>query len=152
MTLITCHLSSFSTVGKVLPSSVVPDDDESRGDDVEAHTIAPSTQSKGRQPLSTDAVSKDPRLLGLRVFQRCRNFKIFVQATFRNFVRIGTHHFSKISKIVRIHQGHRFSILRHLDSKAQISGIGPNSSVENTKNKRLSSARKKINLVGHTVV
>jgi len=36
-----------------LPSSVVLDDDENRGDDVEAHA-APSTQSRGYQLLSTD--------------------------------------------------------------------------------------------------
>jgi hypothetical protein len=53
MTPIVCHLN-FWTVGR-LPSSVVLDDDESRGDDVEAH--APSTQSRGYQLLSADAVS-----------------------------------------------------------------------------------------------
>jgi len=36
-----------------LPSSVVLDDDENRGDDVEAHA-PPLTQSRGYQPLSTD--------------------------------------------------------------------------------------------------
>ena len=45
----------FWTVGR-LPSSVVLDDDENRGDDVEAHA-APSTQSRGYQLLSTDTVS-----------------------------------------------------------------------------------------------
>jgi hypothetical protein len=53
MTPMACHLN-FWTVGR-LPSSVVLDDDESRGDDVEAH--APSIQSRGYQLLSADAVS-----------------------------------------------------------------------------------------------
>ena len=48
------HLN-FWPVGR-LPSSVVLDDDDNRGDDVEAHA-APNTQSRGYQPLSTDAVS-----------------------------------------------------------------------------------------------
>lgn len=39
-----------------LPSSVVLDDDENRGDDVEAHA-PPSTHSRGYQLLSTDTVS-----------------------------------------------------------------------------------------------
>ena len=39
-----------------LPSSVVLDDDETRGDDVEAHA-PPSTHSRGYQLLSTDTVS-----------------------------------------------------------------------------------------------
>lgn len=54
MILMACHLN-FWTVGR-LPLSVVLDDDENRGDDVEAHA-APSTQSGGYQLLSTDAVS-----------------------------------------------------------------------------------------------
>ena len=54
LTLMTYHLN-FWTVGR-LPSSVVLDDDESRGDDVEAH-VAPGRQSRGYQLLSTDAVS-----------------------------------------------------------------------------------------------
>lgn len=53
--LMACHLN-FWIVGR-LPSSVVLDDDENRGDDVEAHA-APSTHSRGGyQLLSTDAVS-----------------------------------------------------------------------------------------------
>ena len=50
----TRHLNSWA-VGR-LPSSVVLDDDETRGDDVEAHAV-PSTQSRGYQLLSTDGVS-----------------------------------------------------------------------------------------------
>ena len=46
---------NFWTVGR-LPSSVVLDDDENRGDDVEAYG-PPRTQSRGYQPLSTDLVS-----------------------------------------------------------------------------------------------
>ena len=50
------HLNFFGTVGR-LPSSVVLDDDENRGDDVEAHAT-PSTQSSGGyQLLLADTVS-----------------------------------------------------------------------------------------------
>ena len=53
LNLMASHLN-FWTVGR--PSSVVPDDDENRGGDIEAHA-APSTQSGGCQLVSTDAVS-----------------------------------------------------------------------------------------------
>ena len=53
-TLMACHLN-FWTVDR-LPSSVVLDDDENRGDDVEAYA-SPRTRSRGYQPLSTDVVS-----------------------------------------------------------------------------------------------
>jgi hypothetical protein len=46
---------TFWIVGR-LPSSVVLDDDENRGDDVEAHALS-GTQSTGYQLLSTDTVS-----------------------------------------------------------------------------------------------
>ena len=34
--------------------------------------------------------AKDPRLLGLMLFQKCQNLKISVWTTFYNFVQIGT--------------------------------------------------------------
>ena len=46
------HSNLFKTVDR-LPSSVVLDDDDTRGDDVEAH----ASQSRGYQPLSSDLVS-----------------------------------------------------------------------------------------------
>ena len=119
MTLMACHLNLFERYLHL----VVLDDDGNRGDDAEADAAAPSS-TQSTKPLSThpsqaDAVSKDPGLVGL--IRECRNFKIFknvrttFRRSFRNSVQIGTHYFSKISRIFR-NQGRPISILRRLNT------------------------------------